>query len=59
MEHGIGIVAGNHTAVFEFFGGILNAQTPSNSLAERELARECIEPQGTPPKFVASQEWLY
>jgi hypothetical protein len=35
MEHSIGMIAGNHTAGFEFFGGILIAQTPSNSLAER------------------------
>ena len=52
---GIGITAGNHAAVFEFFGGILNAQTPSNSLAKRELARECVELRVARPKLVASQ----
>ena len=49
----------NHAAVLEFFGGILSAQTPSNSLAKRELARKCMEPPGVPPKLAASQERLY
>jgi hypothetical protein len=50
---------GRNLIVFQFFGGILNAQTPSNSLAKRELLRECMEPLGAPPKLVASQERLY
>ena len=46
-------------SVFEFFGGILNAQTPSNSFAQRDLTRRRMEPPGAPPKLVASQEPLY
>lgn len=52
---GIRITAGNHAAVFEFFGGILNAQTPSNSLAKRELARDCRPHAGLTQEIPATR----
>lgn len=41
--------------VFQFFGGILNAQTPSNSLAKRELARDCRPHAGLTPEIPATR----